>query len=219
MLFPHVLLQVPEEAKGRQLWALRALVVQQLSGRHQEPPVPLGTQRRHLEWALAWPLTPHPQRHPGSRSQGRQAFPPTPATALASEPDGAGLGVRSYAPPGPKSNEATGRGWVHNLGDCPLRQVDMMTSPHRDPPFTWKTWTILTKTVPLHGFSRHGPRTGFAGAHVYLRGRQKAGTVCCARSAFPDSPPATTSGGVLGASPVTSHLALMSVLHQAPPPS
>lgn len=49
MLFPHVLLQVPEEAKGWQLRAPRAFVLQQLPGRHQEPPAPLGTQHHHLE--------------------------------------------------------------------------------------------------------------------------------------------------------------------------
>lgn len=38
MLLPHVLLQVPEEAEGRQLGALRALMLQQLPRETPEPP-------------------------------------------------------------------------------------------------------------------------------------------------------------------------------------
>lgn len=37
MLLPHVLLQVPEEAEGRQLGALWALMLQQLPGETLEP--------------------------------------------------------------------------------------------------------------------------------------------------------------------------------------
>lgn len=80
MLLPHVLLQVPEEAERRQLRAPWALVLQQLPGRHREPPAPADTQRRHLEQALAPPHSP--LLHASVDALGAGASTGTPIRAL-----------------------------------------------------------------------------------------------------------------------------------------
>lgn len=49
MLLPHVLLQVPEEAKRRQRRALWALMLKQLPRETPKAPDPVGTQGGCLE--------------------------------------------------------------------------------------------------------------------------------------------------------------------------
>lgn len=62
VLLPHVLLQVPEEAKRRQRRALWALMLKQLPRETPKAPDPVGT--RWLSRVLLGPALPHPRRPP-----------------------------------------------------------------------------------------------------------------------------------------------------------
>lgn len=90
MLLPHVLLQVPEEAEGRPLGTVGALVLQQLPGKTPGQP-PQDTQRH--------------------RPQGAQGPTPTPQTPWERAPGGwAPRPPRQTVPgPGPEPKKAPGQ--------------------------------------------------------------------------------------------------------------
>lgn len=169
VLLPHVLLQVPEEAEGRQFRALRALMLKQLPGE---------TPR----------AAPRPRRHSASPSGAERA----PARA-----GGAGA-RRTGTPTGARHCSAHGVGAaptgmaVFRVSRaptlCPCRGAS--PSPGRG--------SLPRQLHPFMVFSCHGLRAQLPGARVCLTEPQKAGIVRYTRVLSLSSPPAPASSATAG---------------------